>query len=329
MRTAFFSAKPYDRSSFNAQNNGQHDITYLEPHLTPATASLAHGYPCVCVFVNDTVNATVLDTLHAGGTRLIALRSAGYNHVDLTRAKQLGITVVRVPAYSPYAVAEHTAALMLALNRHIPRAFNRVREGDFSIHGLLGFDLHGKTVGVVGTGKIGEAFCNIARGFGCQVIAHDLQPNPACEAIGVQYVKLSDLLQKSDIISLHCPLTPQTRHLIDDGVIAKVKPGVMLLNTSRGALIDTRSMITALKSGKVGYLGIDVYEEEADLFFEDLSDYILQDDVFARLLTFPNVIVTGHQAFFTREAVDGIATTTLHNITAFETDSGEIHTVSA
>ncbi|MES2571525.1 MAG: 2-hydroxyacid dehydrogenase, partial [Verrucomicrobiota bacterium] len=256
--------------------------------------------------------------LAASGVRLIALRCAGFNNVDLAAAKKHGLTVVRVPAYSPYAVAEHAVALILALNRKIYRAYNRVREGNFSLDGLLGFDLHGRTVGLIGTGKIGAVFARIMSGFGCRLLAFDPFENKECLELGVRYEPFETLLAQSDIISLHCPLTPQNHHLINGAAMERMKNGVMLINTSRGALIDTADVIEALKNGRVGALGLDVYEEENELFFEDLSGHVLQDDVFTRLLTFPNVLITGHQAFFTQEALEGIATTTIGNITAFE-----------
>ena len=268
-------------------------------------------------FINDDLSAPVLEQLAAGGTRLIALRSAGYNHVDLPTAQRLGISVVRVPAYSPHAVAEHAVALILALNRHLHRAYNRTRDGDFSLHGLTGFDLVGKTVGVVGTGQIGATFAKIMAGFGCKLLAYDPYPNPAVQALGARYLSLPELLAQAQIISLHCPLTEQTKHLINNDSLAHMQPGAMLINTGRGALVDTPALIEALKSGQLGYLGLDVYEEEAQLFFEDRSDLPLQDDVLARLLTFPNVIITAHQAFLTREALGAIARTTLDNIVAW------------
>ena len=260
----------------------------------------------------------MLQILAAGGTRVLALRCAGFNNVDLPTAAALGITVVRVSAYSPHAIAEHTVGLMLMLNRQLHRAYNRVREGNFALDGLLGFDLCGKTVGVVGTGRIGALVCRIMAGFGCTVLAHDLLPDPAVVALGVRYLPLADLLAASHIVTLHAPLTPATRHLIDAAAIARMKSGVMLINTSRGALVDTRAVIDGLKSGRIGTLGLDVYEEEGDLFFEDLSSTVIRDDVFARLLTFPNVVITGHQAFLTREALAAIATTTLANLTCVE-----------
>lgn len=330
MQVAFFSAKPYDRRSFTVANEAHgHDLRFLEPRLTEETARLAEGHLAVCAFVSDRLDRPVLEILAAGGTRLLALRSAGFNHVDLDAAADLGVTVARVPAYSPHAVAEHAVGLILALNRRIHRAYARVREGNFALDGLMGFDLHGRTVGVVGTGAIGAAFCRIMHGFGCRLLAHDPRPDPACEELGVEYVALDRLLGESDIVSLHAPLTPETYHLIDREALRASRPGVMLINTSRGALVDARALIDGLKSGHVGFVGLDVYEEEGDLFFEDLSDRVIQDDVFVRLMTFPNVIITGHQAFFTEDALRGISETTLTNITSFERGEGEIHTVVA
>lgn len=328
MDVAVFSTKSYDRLSLGSRNAGGHRLIFLEPRLTEETARLAQGAGAVCAFVSDDLGAPVIDQLAESGVRLVALRSAGYNHVDVPAAEAAGIAVARVPAYSPYAVAEHTVALMLALNRRIHRAYNRVREGNFALEGLLGFDLHGKTVGIVGTGLIGTVLARILTGFGCRLIAHDPFPNEECVALGVEYVDMETLLQQSDVVSLQCPLTPATYHLIDDAAVAHLKPGAMVLNTSRGAVIDTRAVIRGLKSGRIGSLGLDVYEEESDLFFEDLSSRIIPDDVFARLLTFPNVLVTGHQGFFTREALDAIADVTLANITAFERDGRPLHPVA-
>jgi D-lactate dehydrogenase len=319
MRLAFFSAHSFDRQFFQQANkNGAHDIVFLEPRLTADTAALAAGYPAVCAFVNDHLDSAVLHQLAAAGTRLVALRSAGFNHVDLVVARQLGFTVMRVPAYSPYAVAEHTVALILSLNRKICRAHARVREGNFALDGLLGFDLHGRTVGIVGTGKVGTLVGKIMHGFGCELLGYDVVPNDECLAMGLTYVPLEQLWGRADIITLHAPLTVETRHLVDARAIALMKEGVMIVNTGRGALIDTPAVIAGLKSGRIGYLGLDVYEEEEALFFEDSSSQVMQDDIFARLLTFPNVIVTGHQGFFTREALDAIARTTLANLSAFE-----------
>ena len=318
VKVAIFSAKKYDREFLSAANASRHELRFFEPHLNEETARLVAGFDAVCVFVNDQVNAAVIATLHSLGVRLIALRCAGYNNVDLAAAKKAGVTVVRVPAYSPYAVAEHTIALMLALNRKLHRAYNRVREGNFALDGLLGFDMHGKTVGVIGTGQIGAVVARILTGFGCPTLAFDPFPNDACRSLGVHYVALDELLAQSDIITLHCPLTPENKYIINAAAIARMKNGVMLINTSRGALLDTLAIIQGLKSGKIGYVGLDVYEEEEQIFFEDRSGLILSDDVFARLLTFPNVIITGHQAFFTREALLNIAATTIDNINRFE-----------
>ncbi|MEK6555199.1 MAG: 2-hydroxyacid dehydrogenase, partial [Bdellovibrionota bacterium] len=299
----------------------QHDITFFETPLTDQTANLASGYACVCAFVNDRLDEKTLQALSAGGTQLIALRSAGFNHVDLAAAQTLGLRVVRVPEYSPHAVAEHAVALILSLNRKIHRAYSRVREGNFSLDGLVGFDLYKKTVGVIGTGRIGSVMAKILRGFECQVIAHDIVQNPKLLEMGVEYVDLDQLLRRSEIISLHVPLTPQTRYLVNERTLALTQPGVMLINTGRGALIDTRALIKYLKSGHIGYAGLDVYEEEEGLFFEDLSEQILQDDKLARLLTFPNVLLTSHQAFLTKEALGNIAQVTLKNISEFEDGS--------
>ena len=318
MRVAVFSAKNYDREFLEGANTSHYELRYFEPQLNEETASLAAGFGIVCVFVNDRVNASVMEKLAALGVRLIALRCAGYNNVDLTAAAQHHITVVRVPGYSPHAVAEHTIGLILALNRKLPRAYNRVREGNLALDGLLGFDIFGKTAGLIGTGKIGSVVAHILTGFGCRILAFDPMPNETCRALGVRYVKLDELLTQSDIITLHCPLTPDNKHMIDATALRMMRDGVMLINTSRGALIDTLAVIEALKSGKIGYLGLDVYEEEEQIFFEDRSGLIISDDVFSRLLTFPNVIITGHQAFFTREALENIAATTIDNITKFE-----------
>jgi D-lactate dehydrogenase len=318
MRIAMFSTKPYDRRFFAAVGAG-HDIHYLEPRLAPETAPLAAGALAVCAFVNDDLSAPVLEVLAAGGTRLLLLRCAGFNNVDLAEAARLGIKVARVPAYSPHAVAEFTIGLLLALIRNIPRAWARTRDGNFALEGLLGFDLHGRTAGVVGTGKIGALVARtLAAGFGCRVLAYDVRPDPGLETIGVTYTDIRRLATESDIITLHCPLTPQTRHMVRAETLALAKPGLVLVNTSRGGLVDADAAIDALKSGQLGGLAIDVYEQEADLFFEDLSNEILADDAIARLLTFPNVLVTGHQAFFTAEALSAIADVTLGNATRFE-----------
>ena len=331
MQVVVFSAKAYDRRFLDSANQAAgtpHCLTYLEARLSPETAVLARDAGAICAFVNDRIDAATLEALAAMGVRLVALRSAGFNNVDLPAAARLRITVARVPAYSPEAVAEHTVALILALNRHIHRAYNRVRESNFALDGLLGFDMKGRSIGIIGTGRIGAAVARIMLGFGCRIVAHDPHPNPALTAAGVTYIAVPDLLAASDILTLHCPLTPQTHHLINAAAIARMRPGAMLINTSRGAIVDTRAVIDALKSGRIGRLGLDVYEEEGDLFFEDLSDQVLQDDVFARLLTFPIVLVTAHQAFFTAEALTAIAETTIANITTFESTGRAAHEVS-
>lgn len=322
MKIAVFSTKSYDRQFLDQANQDYgYEITYFEARLNRVTVPLASGYGAVCAFVNDELDGYVLEAIAAQGTQLIVLRCAGFNQVDIATAKRLGLSVARVPDYSPYAVAEHTVGLILALNRKIHRAYARVRENNFDLEGMLGFDLHGCTVGIIGTGKIGALVSQILHGFGCRLIAYDVQPNPDCEALGVIYTGLEDLLKTANIVTLHCPLTPQTHHLIDAKAVAQMPPGVMLINTSRGALIDTQAIIAGLKTHKIGYLGLDVYEQEGDLFFENLSERVIQDDVFQRLLTFPNVLITGHQAFFTRNALTKIAETTLVNICAFEQGS--------
>lgn len=326
MRVTVFSTKPYDQQALAAAA-GPHQLVFQQARLGPDTAVLARGSQGVCAFVNDQVDAEVLAQFKELGVRLLALRSAGFNHVDLAAAKRHGITVARVPAYSPEAVAEHTVALILSLARQLHRAYARVREGNFALEGLLGFNLHGRTVGVVGSGQIGAGVARIMLGFGCQVLAHDPAPDAALQAAGVRFVPLAELLAESDIVTLHCPLLPATRHLINAATIAAMKPGVMLINTSRGGIIDTPAVIEGLKSGAIGHLGLDVYEEEAELFFEDHSAQVIQDDVFARLQTFPNVLITGHQGFFTAEALRAIAETTIANITAFEATGRAVHEV--
>lgn len=320
MNLALFDTHAYDRASFEAANAGfGHALTFLEPRLTAATAALARGHVGVCSFVNDRVDAAALEVLRDGGTKLLALRSAGYNHVDLGAASKLGLRVTRVPEYSPYAVAEHAVCLALALNRKVHRSYARVREWNFSLDGLVGFDLHGKTAGIVGTGRIGRAAARIFHGFGCRVLAWDARPDASLEReAGARYVELDELLRESDVVSLHVPLTPQTHHLVDARAFGLMKPGAMLLNTGRGALIDSLALIDALKSGRLGAAGLDVYEVEEGVFFQDLSNTVLQDDVLARLLTFPNVLVTSHQAFLTREALAAIAQTTLQSAADFE-----------
>ena len=318
IRVAFFDAKAYDKPSFE-QYGSQHGVSfkYLETKLNEDTVDLAKGCDAVCVFVNDTVNAAVISRLHEYGIRLIALRSAGYNNVDLQAAFGK-VHVVHVPAYSPYAVAEHAIALLLTSVRRIHKAYNRTREFNFSLNGLTGFDFHGKTVGVIGTGKIGRIFIDICRGFGMNVIAYDLYP---AKDSGITYVSLEELLERSDIISLHCPLTNATRHMIDAAAIDKMKKGAVIVNTSRGALIDAEALLEGIKARKVGAACLDVYEEESDLFFEDRSGHILNDDLLSRLISMPNVIVTSHQAFLTEEALNNIAETTVNNIlSCFEKD---------
>ncbi len=319
MKVAVFSCKSYDKEFLNEANEKYgHELVFLEAHLNIVTARLANGFDAVCVFVNDDLNKEVIIALAKYGIKLIALRCSGFNNVDLSQAKKSGIVVVRVPAYSPHGVAEHAVALILALNRRICRAYNRVHDGNFSIEGLLGFELYGKTVGVMGTGKIGAIFAGIMQGFGCRVLAYDVQINPKCRDWGVKYVSKDELFAQSDIISLHLPLNHDTHHIINEDALSKVKPKVMLINTSRGGLIESSCLIEGLKSGKIGYLGLDVYEEEESMFFEDLSGQVIYDDTFARLLTFPNVIITGHQAFFTDTGLRNIARTTLENIDGFK-----------
>lgn len=319
MKAALFSTKPYDRTYFNryAEQYG-HTITYFENRLDVRSAPLAAGHQAVCSFVNDQLNREVLEILADNQIKQIALRCAGYNQVDMESARTLGFTVLRVPAYSPHAVAEHAVALLLSLNRKIHKAYNRVREGNFALDRLEGFDLYKKTVGVIGTGKIGQVFCSIMQGFGCQVLAYDPFPNETLSKQGVQYTSQEYLMRESDIISLHCPLTPDNYHLINADTLHQMKDGVMVINTSRGALVDTNAMLKALKKKKVGYLGVDVYEQEADFFFQDLSEEIIDDDTLMRLISFPNVLITSHQGFFTEEALTQIARITLENFSAFE-----------
>jgi D-lactate dehydrogenase len=325
MRVAVFSTKSYDREFLlpAAKNAGQ-ELVFFEPRLSVETAVLAQGFPAVCLFVNDFLDAEAAKAVGGGGTRFVALRCAGFNQVDLEVCGKLGLRVARVPAYSPYAVAEHAVGMMLALNRKFHKAYNRVREGNFSIEGLLGFDMHGKTAGVVGTGKIGATAARILAGFGCRVLLYDVLPSEALRDTG-QYVPLDELLAQSDMITLHCPLSHETRHMICGSAIERMKPGVMLINTSRGALVDSQAAIDGLKSGRIGYLGLDVYEEESDLFFEDLSGQVIQDDLFVRLATFPNVLITSHQAFFTRTALAEIARVTMANLAAFERGETTAH----
>lgn len=323
LKLAVFDTHRFERPHFERANReiaarGQsHQLTFFEARLTAQSATLAQGYDAVCCFVADQLDAATLRVLHEQGVRIVALRCAGYNNVDLKVAAELGIPVVRVPEYSPHAVAEHAVALVLALNRKIHRAHARVREGNFSLEGLVGFDLYGKCVGILGTGKIGRTTARVFAGFGCNVLAYDLQPNEALQTEGIRYASLSEIYSSAQILSLHVPLTPQTHHMIDAQAIAAMRPGVMLINTGRGALIDSKALIGGLKTGQVGSAGLDVYEEEEGVFFQDLSDRVLQDDVLARLLTFPNVLITAHQAFLTEEALNNIANTTLQNLSAF------------
>ena len=322
MKVAVFSSEPYDRQFLDAANAAaktNHELVYFETLLQPKTAALADGFPAVCVFVNDDVGSETLKILAAQGTKLIALRCTGFNNVDLTTAAELGLKVVRVTVYSPYSVAEFVVGMIQLLNRKLNKAYNRVRDDNFSLNGLMGFDLYDCTVGIIGTGKIGLILAQIMHGFGCHLLGSDLYPNPKFEAIGdARYVDLPELLANSDIISLHCPLTPENYHLINADTIAQMKPGMMLLNTSRGKLIDTKAAIEGIKSGQIGYLGIDVYEQEDTIFFRDLSDTIIQDDTFQLLQSFPNVLITSHQGFFTRNAISEITSTTIANITDFE-----------
>ena len=317
MRVAMFSAKRYERELLDELNGHEHELVYFDTMLGPDTASLAAGFPAVSVFVNDAVDGRVLKQLAADGTRLVTTRSTGFNHIDVKAAKQIGIKVARVTDYSPNSVAEFAVGLLLALNRRIPRAYNRTRDGNFELDGLMGFDLVGKTVAVIGTGKIGTIFARIMAGFGCKMLGFDVHHSPEFEKIGGRYVPAGEIHAAADIISLHCPLTPQTRHIINAGTLARMKKGALLINTSRGGLLDTEAAIEALKSGQLGGIAIDVYEQEASLFFKDLSNTVISDDVIQRLVSFPNVILTGHQAFFTREALKEILDTTLGNISDF------------
>jgi len=318
MKIAVFSAKRYDREFLNAANvSAGHQLRYFDVLLDQDSVSLATGYDAVCIFVNDIADDDVLKALSEGGTRLVALRCTGFNNVDLNAAAGYGLKVVRVVSYSPYSVAEHAVALLLAINRKIHRAYNRTRDSNFSLDGLMGFDLHGKTVAVLGTGNIGCIFTKIMLGFGCEVIGYDKYPSEVFTGLGGRYAEPDEIGAKADIISLHCPLTPETHHIVNADTLSRAKRGALLINTSRGGLVDTEAVIEALKSGQLGGLALDVYEQEADLFFRDLSSTIIDDDVFQRLLSFPNVIVTGHQAFFTEEAIRTICETTINSVTQF------------
>ncbi len=326
MKIAFYSSQPYDITFFEKVNTSyQHTLIFHDYALNEDTVDLVKDITCICVFVNDKLTEAVLEKLYSKGVRLVALRCAGFNNIDIAAADKLGITVVRVPAYSPESVAEHALALILSLSRHIHRAYNRVRESNFSLNGLLGFELHNATVGIVGTGQIGTALAKILTGFGCNIIAYDPYPSDECVDLGVTYLDFKTLCQQADVISLHCPLNEQTHHLINESSLHDMKKGIMLINTSRGAMIDTQAAIDALKNKHIGYLGLDVYEQEENLFFQDLSDTIISDDMFERLLTFPNVLITGHQAFFTDRALTNIAETTLMNIQRFENHSECLH----
>lgn len=329
MKTAVFYTKPYDQEFLEKANAGRHDLTFFESRLTPETVSIAAGYPAVCIFVNDLVNADVVQQLASQRTQIIALRCAGYNNVDLKAAAACGVAVVRVPAYSPAGVAEHTIGLMLTLNRKFHRAYSRTRDGNFALDGLLGFNMRGKTVGVIGTGKIGLEVVRLAAAFGCRVLGFDTYENAEAEKQGLQYVDLVELFRESDIVTLHCPLLPSTHHIINEVSIEQMKDGVMLINTSRGPLVDALAVSEGLKSGKIGYLGLDVYEEESGIFYEDLSETIIGDDLLLRLISYPNVLITSHQAFFTAEALQAIAETTIGNLTEFEETGGCKNVVQA
>jgi len=318
MKVAVFSTKPYDKTALGHYDNDEVDLTFLELPLTVATAYYAKGFQAVSAFVNDDLSEPVLTQLADYGVQLVTLRCAGFNNVNLVAAKQLGIKVTRVPAYSPYAVAEHTIGMMLALSRKLYKAYNRVREGNFSLNGLLGFDFNGKTVGIIGAGKIGLLVAKRLQAFGCRVLVYDPYLCESCADEGFEQVILDELYAQAHIISMHCPLTAETTRMINETSIARMRPGVMIINTGRGALIDTKALIKGLKSRQIGYVGLDVYEEEGPLFFDDHSDDIIQDDSFERLLTFPNVLVTGHQAYFTHEALEHIAETTIENLIAFK-----------
>lgn len=318
MKVAVFSSKSYDREYLNRFNDNRHVLTYFETALDARTTNLTLEYEAVCIFVNDKVDRQTLEQLAENGVKIIALRCAGFNNVDLSAAEDKGVQVVRVPAYSPHAVAEHAVALILTLSRKTHKAFNRIREGNFSLEKLVGFNLFEKTVGVVGTGQIGKIFCEVMLGFGCKVLAYDLQESEELKTKGIDYCSFEELVRNSDIISLNCPLTPKTHHLIDKEVFSKIKPGAMIINTGRGAVIKTSDAIEALKSGKLGYLGMDVYEQEENLFFRDLSESIIPDEQILQLITFPNVLITSHQGFFTHEALTEIAMTTLQNLSDFE-----------
>lgn len=326
MKVAIFSTYHYDEEFLIRFNTG-HELSFFSVPLTADTVKLAEGFDAICIFVNDTVNANVLGMLHHQGLKLIVLRCAGFNNVDIATATRFGIPVLRVPAYSPEAVAEHAMALILTLNRKTHKAYNRVREGNFSLERLMGFNLHGRKVAVVGTGNIGSAFCRILSGFGCQISAYDLYPSEAMKKIGVQYGSLEETISDADVVALHCPLTEQTTHMINAGTLKLFKQGAMLINTSRGGLIDTKAVVEALKTGQIGSLGLDVYEQEGNLFFHDRSEDVIQDDLITRLISFPNVLITSHQGFFTKEAMEEIAHITFANLDAFAKNEALINRV--
>ncbi len=317
MKTLVFDAHSYDRTFLEKANQCQHELVFTQAQLDPTTAATAEGFDAVCLFVNDRADEQAMERLAAGGVRAIVQRSTGFNNLDLAAAKRHGITVMRVTSYSPYSVAEHAVALLMTLNRRVHRAFNRTREFNFRLAGLMGRDIHGACVGIVGTGKIGSVFARIMHGFGCSLLGHDVQPHPDCTALGMTYVPLNELLARADIISLHTPLTPGTRHLINAETLALMKRDTILINTSRGGLIDTDALIAAIERGAIAGVGLDVYEEEEGKFFRDLSDHPMNDDALARLVSFPNVLVTGHQAFFTENAVTTICETTIQNLSDF------------
>jgi D-lactate dehydrogenase len=321
MRVAIFNIKPYERPYLEKFNKDKHELVFFDASLNTNTTNLAIGFKAVCVFVSDKIDRETIEKLSKNGVQLIDLRSAGFNNIDIEAAAEYNITVLRVPAYSPQAVAEHAVALILTLNRKTHKSYNRVREGNFSLENLMGFNLYEKTVGIIGTGKIGAAFGNIMRGFGCKVIAYDKVESDVLKNSGIEYLSFEAVLQQADIISIHCPLTPETNHLFDSIALSKMKPGAMLINTSRGALIKTEDVIKVLKNGHLGYLGIDVYEQEENLFFKDLSESIIKDDLIERLISFHNVLITPHQGFFTQEALDQIAITTIQNFTDFEKET--------
>ncbi|GAB3000962.1 2-hydroxyacid dehydrogenase [Cyclobacterium sediminis] len=319
MKIAVFSTKPYDQEYFEKySSNNEYTFAFFETALNKTTANLSAGFDIICAFVNDKVDKDTIEVLAKNGIRLIAMRCAGFNNVDIQSAKEHQIKVVRVPAYSPEAVAEHSVALIMTLNRKTHKAYNRVREGNFSLKNLIGFNLHGKVVGVIGTGQIGIAFCKIMKGFGCRLLAYDIAKAEALVEMGVEYLPMEEVFQQADIISLHCPLNQSTKHMVNKASLEQMKAGVMIINTSRGALINTADAIEGLTQKKIGYLGIDVYEQEENLFFEDLSESIIEDDDILRLNSFPNVLITSHQAYFTKEAMDQITVITLNNIHAFE-----------